>query len=187
MAPMANVIVKAPLANSRINWVCDSPPSQSHHIAPRQTLLKNKNHDKKARITKTVPRNVYPPPGKESTSISIAPSSDVRVRAPLTRIDSSVWRNSSQEICPPAPRNNITNRLTSATATAPPPPKRKRNRVQRRERRAIERAERGEIFNHTWWAAQSSGAPPSPIVPDQPTTLGLPHSDPISAMRPAVY
>ena len=27
--------VKAPLANSRINWVYDSPPSQSHHIAPR--------------------------------------------------------------------------------------------------------------------------------------------------------
>ena len=180
--------VKAPLANSRINWVCDSPPSQSPHIAPRPTLLEKKNHNKKARInTKTVPRNVYPPPGKESTSISIAPSSDVRVRAPLTRIDSSEWRNLSQEIHPPAPRNNITNRLTSATATAPPPPKRKRNRVQRRERRAIERAERGEIFNHKWWAAQSSGAPPSPIVPDQLTTIGLPHSEPISAMRPAVY
>ena len=180
--------VKAPLANSRINWVCDSPPSQSPHIAPRPTLLEKKNHNKKARInTKTVPRNVYPPPGKESTSISIAPSSDVRVRAPLTRIDSSEWRNLSQEIYPPAPRNNITNRLTSATATAPPPPKRKRNRVQRRERRAIERAERGEIFNHKWWAAQSSGAPPSPIVPDQLTTIGLPHSEPISAMRPAVY
>ena len=185
--------MKAPLANSRINWVCDSPPSQSHHIAPRQTLPKNKihqSHDKKARITNSVPRNVYPPPsrqGKESTETPIAPSSDVRVRAPLTRIDSSVWRNSSQEICPPVPRNNMTDRPTSTTATAPPPPKRKRNRVQRRERRAIERAERGEMFNHTWWAAQSSGAPPSPIVPDQLTTLGLPHSDPISAMRPAVY
>ena len=186
------VTVKAPLANSRINWVCDSPPSQSHHIAPGQTLLKNKNrnHDTKARNNNSVPRNVYPPPsrqGKESTETPLAPSSDVRVRAPLTHIDSSVWCNSSQEICPPVPRNNITNRLTSTTATAPPPPKRKRNRVQRRERRAIERAERGEIFNHTWWAAQSSGAPPSPIVPDQLTTLGLPHSDPISAMRPAVY
>ena len=188
------LFVKAPLANSRINWVFDSPPSQSPHIAPRQPLLENKNHNKKARInnsmpriTKTVPRNVYPPPGRESTSISIAPSSDVRVRAPLMRIDSSEWRNLSQEICPPAPRNNITNRLTSATATAPPPPKRKRNRVQRRERRAIERAERGEIFNHKWWTAQSSGAPPSPIVPDQLTTIGLPHSEPISAMRPAVY
>ena len=185
--------MKAPLANSRMNWVCDSPPSQSHHIAPRQTLPKNKihqNHDKKARNNNSVPRNVYPPPsrqGKESTETPIAPSSDVRVRMPLTCIDSSVWRNSSQEICPPVPRNNMTDRPTSATATAPPPPKRKRNRVQRRERRAIERAERGEMFNHTWWAAQSSGAPPSPIVPDQLTTLGLPHSDPISAMRPAVY
>ena len=170
--------MKAPLANSRINWVCDSPPSQLHHIAPRQTLPKNKihqSHDKKARITNSVPRNVYPPPsrqGKESTETPIAPSSDVRMRAPLTRIDSSVWRNSSQEICPPVPRNNMTDRPTSTTATAPPPPKRKGNRVQRRERRAIERAERGEMFNHTWWAAQSSGAPPSLIVPDQLTTLG---------------
>ena len=183
----ANGAVKAPLANSRINWVCDSPPSQSPHIAPRQTLLENKNQKKKTRTNNSVPRNVYPPPGKESTSISIGPSSDVRVRAPLTRIDSSERRNLLQEICPPAPRNNITNRLTNATATAPPPPKRKRNRVQRRERRAIERAERGEIFNHKWWAAQSSGAPPSPIVPDQLTTIGLPHSERISAMRPAVY
>ena len=68
--------------------------------------------------------------------------------APLTRIDSSVWRNSSQEICPPVPSNNMTD---SATATAPPPPKRKRNRVQRRERRAREREERARIdeaFNH---------------------------------------
>ena len=183
-----NNSVKASLANSRINWVCDSPPSQSPHIAPRPTLLEKKNHNKKAEINiKTVPRNVYPPPGKESTSISIAPSSDVRVRAPLTHIDSSEGRNLSQEIYPPSPRNNITNRLTSATATAPPPPKRKRNRVQRRERRAIERAERGEIFNHKWWAAQSSGAPPGPIVPDQLTTIGLPHSEPISAMRLVVY
>ena len=44
------------------------------------------------------------------------------------------------------------------------------------------------MFNHNaWWATQSSGAPPSPIVPDQLTESGLLHSDPISAMRPAVY
>ena len=100
VAPMAKVIiwhardgvwscgggdVKAPLANSRINWVCDSPPSQSHHIAPRQTLPKNKihqSHDKKTRSNNSVPRNVYSPPsrqGKESTETPIAPSSDVRV------------------------------------------------------------------------------------------------------------
>ena len=70
----------------------------------------------------------------------------------------------------------------------PPPPKRKRNRVHRRERRARERAEREEAFIHdAQWATQSSGAPSSTLVPDRLTTLGLPHSDPISAMRPAVY
>ena len=93
--------VKAPLANSQINWVCDSPPSQSPHIAPRQTLLENKNPKKKTRTNNSVSRNVYLPPGKESTSISIAPSSDVRVRAPLTRIDSSERHNLLQEIYPP--------------------------------------------------------------------------------------
>ena len=40
--------VKAPLANSRINWVYDSLPSQSHHIAPRQTTPKSKT----SRITR---------------------------------------------------------------------------------------------------------------------------------------
>ena len=50
------VYVKAPLANSRINWVYDSPPRQSHLIAPRQTTSKSrtniitrKSHDKKPR------------------------------------------------------------------------------------------------------------------------------------------
>ena len=51
-----------------------------------------------------------------------------------------------------------------------------------------ERAEIEEAFIHdAQWATQSSGAPSSTIVPDRLTTLGLPHSDPISAMRPAVY
>ena len=89
------------------------------------------------------------------------------------------------------PRNNVTDSSTSATATAPPPSKRKRNRVQRRERRAREREERARIdeaFNHdARWTAQSLGAPSSTTVPDPLTTIGLPHSDPISAMRPAVY
>ena len=57
--------------------------------------------------------------------------------------------------------------------------------MQRRERRAREREERARIdeaFNHdVRWAAQSSGAPSSTTVPDRLTTLGLPHSDPISA------
>ena len=190
--------VKAPLANSRINWVYDSPPSQSHHIAPRQTLPENKthkSHDKKARTNYSVPRNVYQPPQRRENTrrdAPILPSSDVRVRTPLGNINSSAQHNSALSShtnnCPPVHRNNITDRQINVRETAPPPPKRKRNRVRRRERRAIERAERGEMFNHNaWWAAQSSGAPSSTPVPDQLTTLGLPHSDPISAMRPAVY
>ena len=34
--------VKAPLANSRINWVCDSPPSHLPHIAPDRPCWKIK-------------------------------------------------------------------------------------------------------------------------------------------------
>ena len=51
-----------------------------------------------------------------------------------------------------------------------------------------ERARINEAFNHdAQWAAQSAGAPSSTTIPDRLTTLGLPHSDPISAMRPPVY
>ena len=190
----------SPLHDSRLHWVHDPQPHQTSSVPPSRPPASTVNHpvprinDSVPRITNVVPRNVYPPPSrqrKESTETPVAPSSDVRVRAPLTRIESSVWHNSSQKICPPVPRNNVTDSSTSATATAPPPSKRKRNRVQRRERRAREREERARIdeaFNHdARWTAQSLGAPSSTTVPDPLTTIGLPHSDPISAMRPAVY
>ena len=68
------------------------------------------------------------------------------------------------------------------------PPKRKRDRKHRRERRAREREERGEAFNYdARWASQRSGDPSSSSVPAQVTQPGLQDSDPISAMRPAVY
>ena len=196
--------VTSPLHESRLHWVHDPQLRQTSSVPTSHPPASATSHpvprinDSVPRITNSVPRNVYPPPSRQekvSTNAPIVPSSDVRVRAPFTRIDSSVWRNSSmpssQELCPPVPRNNTTDRSTSATTTAPPPPKRKRNRVQRRERRAREREERARIneaFNHdAQWAAQSAGAPSSTTVPDRLTTLGLPHSDPISAMRPAVY
>ena len=82
----------------------------------------------------------------------------------------------------------MTDRQVDPQKTVSPTPKKKRNRYYRRERRAIERAERGEMFNHdARWATQSSGAPSSTLVPDRLTQSGLLHSDPISAMRPAVY
>ena len=192
--------VKAPLANSRINWVYDSPPSQSHHIAPRQTppkikthIVTNKSHDQKPRTNNTVPRSNHEVPRNNDNvprNRPIAQSSDVRV--PLENVSSSVWHNSTlssrSNNCPPVPRNNVTDRQVDPQKTVSLTPKRKGNRYYRRERRAIVRAERGEMFNHdAQWATQSSGAPSSTLVPDRLTQLGLPHSDPISAMRPAVY
>ena len=194
--------VKAPLANSRINWVYDSPPSQSHHIAPRQTppksktnIVINKSHDKKPRTNNTVPKSnnkVLRNNDNVPRNRPIAQSSDVCVRSPLENISSSVWHNSTlssrSNTCPPVPRNNMTDRQIDPQKTVSPTPKKKRNRYYRRERRAIERAERGEIFNHdARWATQSSGAPSSTLVPDRLTQLGLLHGDPIPAMRPAVY
>ena len=173
--------------DSRLHWVHDPQPRQTPSVPPSHSQSSPMNPPV-PRINKTVPRNVYPPPRKESTAISIAPSSDVRVRSPLTRIESSVWENSSRQNWPPVPRNNVTD---SNGPTAPPPQKRKRNRVHRRERRAREREERAmidEAFNHdARWNVQSPGALSSTTIPDPLTTIGLPQSEPISAMRPAVY
>ena len=165
---LRGVDVKAPLANSRINWVYDSPPSQSHHIAPSQNPPKSNN--KVLRNNDNVPRNR-----------PIAQSSDVRMRVPLGNISRSVWHDSTLSFhsnnCSPVPRNHATDRQTDTPKIVSPPPKKKRINYKRRERRArerkaIERAERGEMFNHdARWATQSSGAPSSIIVPDRLTPL----------------
>ena len=147
--------VKAPLANSRINWVYDSPPRQSHHIAPRQTtpksktnMITRKSHDKK-------PRNNI--------------------------------ENNNENQANNSPKNNVENSNNNQGHNSLPP-KKKRNRYYRRERRAIERAERGEMFNHdARWASQRPGDPSSSSVPMGMTHSGPQHGDPISTMRPAVY
>ena len=193
-------IVTSPLQDSQLHWVHDPQPRQTPSVPPRHsqsssvnpTVPRNNNSVSRSpktvpRINPTVPRNIYPPPRKESSAISIAPSSDVRVRAPSMRIEGSTWENSSRKVCPSVPRNNTNDNRP----TVPPPQKRKRNRVNRRERRAREREERAQIegaFNHdARWAFQSPGALSSTTIPDRLTTIGLPHSEPISAMRPAVY
>ena len=65
------------------------------------------------------------------------------------------------------------------------PSKKKRTNPKRRERRARERREGVEAFIHE--ACMRSGDVSSSSVPDRLTQPGLLHSDPISAMRPAVY
>ena len=147
--------VKAPLANSRINWVYDSPPRQSHLIAPRQTTSKSK------------------------TSIITQKSHDKKPRNNIENNNGNQANN--------APKNNDRNNNNKQGHNSLAP-KKKRNRYYRRERRAIERAERGEMFNHdTQWASQCPGDPSSPSVPMGMTHSGPQHGDPISAMRPAVY
>ena len=166
-----------------------SPPaSQKNNSVPRTNNTVPKTNHTVPRNNCKVPRNSENAP-KNSP---IAQSSDVCVRAPLENIPSSVWHNSAissrSNDCPPVPRNNVTERQVDPQKTVSPPPKKKRNRFYRRERRARERAEREKAFNHdARWATQSSGAPSSTLVPDRLTQLGLPHGDPISAMRPAVY
>ena len=191
--------MKAPLANSRINWVYDSPPSQNTPKS-KTNIVTNKSHTKEPRTNNTVPKSnnkVLRNNDKVPRNRPIAQSSDVRMRAPLGNISRSVWHNSTLSFrsnnCPPVPRNNPTDRQTDIQKIVSPPPKKKRINYKRRERRArerraIERAERGEMFNHdARWATQSSGAPSSTLVPDRLTESGLLPSDPISAMWPAVY
>ena len=120
------------------------------------------------------------------------------MRAPLENIQSSSWYNSNlssemysrSSVCNPVPRTNLpdSNDVCKQVVSSSLPPKRKRDRKHRRERRAREREERGEAFNHdARWASQRPGDSSSSSVPAQVTQSGLQDSDPISAMRPAVY
>ena len=133
--------VTSPLHDSRLHWVHDPQPHQTPSVPPSRPPASTVNHpmprinDSVPRTSNTVPRNIYPPPRTESTETSVTPSSDVRVRAPLTHIESSVLHNSSQQICPPVPRNNTTGKSTSATATTPTP-------IQEEEKSCTAKSER---------------------------------------------
>ena len=186
--------VTSPLHESRLLWIHDPHRNQPSRVPPRQPPASQKI-DTVPRTNNTVSRNnnkVLRDRDNVPRNRPITQSSDARMRAPLENIPSSEWHNSTlssrSNNCPPVPRNNVTDRQADQRKTVSPPPKKKRNRFYRRERRARERAERGETFNHdARWATQSPGAPSSTPVPDQLTQSGLLHSDPISAMRPAVY
>ena len=186
--------VKTPLANSRINWVYDSPPRQSHLIVPRQTtsnITTRKSHGKKPRNNNSplVPRNN-----------PVLNNRDVRARAPLDNITSPTWYNTSlshsrvpdksSSVCNPVPKNSMqkdTENVTERHSVVQPsrPCKKKRINFNRRERRARERREGVEAF--ICEARERSGDVSSSNVPDRLTQPGLLPNDPISAMWPAVY
>ena len=186
--------VTSPLHESRLLWIHDPHRNQPPCVPSRQPPVPQKTNIV-PRTNNTVPRSNNKVPRNNDNvprNNPIRQSSDARVHASLENIPSSVWHNSNlssrSSDCPPVPRNNVTDITQDQQKTVSPPPKKKRNRFYRRERRARERAKRGETFNHdARWATQRLGAPSSSSVPDQVTQPSLQDSDPISAMRPAVY
>ena len=200
--------VTSPLHESRLLWIHDPHRNQPSHVPPSHPPASRKTNpvprtnntvprtnNTVPRINDTVPRSNNKVPRNRNNVPRNGPipqSSDVRVRAPLENISRSVWHNSAlssrSNNCPPVPRNNVTDRQTDAQKTVSPPPKKKRINYKRREQRARGRREGVEAFNHdVRWATQSSGAPSSTLVPDRVTQSDPQVSDPISAMRPAVY
>ena len=104
------------------------------------------SHDKAVHKSReNGPRN-GPTPGSASGS------GDVCVRAPLDNVSNSASCNhplsSRVNNCPPVPRNNETDRQTDIQKNVSPRPKKKRINFKRRERRARERREADEAFNH---------------------------------------
>ena len=161
----------SPLHESRLHWIHDPNPNQSHRVEPR----------------KTVPRN------------NTVQNSDSIPRNPLDPIPSASWYNSSFPVpsaspprnsvhshSRPVPRinkeNNSENEV-SAIATRPSlPPKKQRFRKRRADRRALERESRNSSFiQEAHWANQRAAVPAGATQPLPET------SDPTSTMRTAVY
>ena len=172
------MFVTSPLQESRLLWLHDQHPRQPSRVSE---------------ITDQVPRNNISVPRNNNIvprNNTVPQFCDARV--PLESLSSSTWCNSAfssrSSDCPPVPRNNNTDRQNGQQETVSRPPKKKRNRFYRRERRARERAERGEVYKHDARSTtERSGDPPHSSIPAQVIQSGLQDSDPISAMRLAVY
>ena len=186
--------VTSPLHESRLLWIHDPHHNQPPRVPHRQTVVTEKQD--------AVPRNIQPKVPRNNSKVPrnnpVTQHSDARVRAHLENIQSSSWYNSNlssdvysrSSVCNPVPRTNLqeSNDVREQAVSSSLPPKRKRDHKHRRERRAREREERREAFIHdVRWASQRPGDPSSSSVPAQVTQSGLQDSDPISAMRPAVY
>ena len=128
-------LVTSPLHESRLHWIHDPNPNQSHRVEPR----------------KTVPRN------------NTVQNSDSIPRNPLDPIPSASWYNSSYPVpsaspprnsvhshSRPVPRinkeNNSGNEMSASATRSSPPSKKRRSRKRRVERRALERESRNSSF-----------------------------------------
>ena len=170
--------VKAPLANSRVNWIHDPQPNHPPRVTPRQAVTKKNNNSVPRKNRNTVPQNNNAIQNRQShaqSSLEIIPSASSPCRNMLKH---------SQAM----PRNNIKENNKNKANNSPQTPKRKRDRRHRRERRARERENRNESFIHdTRWANQRSLVPASSSVPVR-VIQSVPQAvDPISSMWTAVY
>ena len=171
------IIVTSPLHESRLHWIHEPNPNQSHRVEPR----------------KTVPRN------------NTVQNSDSIPRNPLDPIPSASWYNSSYPVpsaspprnsvhshSRPVPRinkeNNSGNEVSASATRSSLPSKKRRSRKRRVDRRALERESRNSSFiQDARWANQRAAVPAVPAVPAG-VTQPLPEtSDPTSTMRTAVY
>ena len=199
--------VTSPLHESRLLWLHDPRPKQSPRSTPRSPARKENQKPVPRNNNPSVPRSNNNPLVPRNNNNPLVPrnnpvidSSDARARAPLDNIASTTWYNTSlshsrvpdirSSVCNPVPRNTMQKdegTITERKITVQPsrPSKKKRTNPKRRERRARERREGVEAFIHE--ARMRSGDVSSSSVPDRLTQPGLLHSDPISAMRPAVY
>ena len=186
--------VTSPLHESRLLWLHDPHPRQS----PRSTVLPENKPVPRNTIS-SVPRNNNNNSSVPRKNNSVRNNSDARVRAPLDGIASTTWYNTSlshpsvpdksSSVCDPVPRNimqrNMENIEPHSVMQPSRPSKKKRINYNRRERRARERREGVEAFIRE--TREHPGDVSSSSIPDRLTQPGLLHSDPISAMRPAVY
>ena len=187
--------VTSPLHESRLHWIQDPNPNQSHCVKPRQTVPRT-NDD-------TVPRNNHNTvPGNNN----VVRNSDSCARNPLEPIPSTSWYNSNLPIpSASSPRktmsthsqsvprinnheNSKTTQVFNNSKCSSPPPKKKRDRKYGRERRARERENKIDSFIHdARWANQHPAFPGSPVVPARVTQSAPKAVDPISPMWTAVY
>ena len=134
--------VTSPLHQSRLHWIHDPNPTQSHHVEPKRTVPRNnitvKNSD-------PIPRNPLDP-------IPSASWYNSSYKAPSASSPSNSVHSNSRQV----PRNNKENysgNEVSAIATRPSlpaplssiPTKKRRSRRRRLDRRAAEREEKKNL------------------------------------------
>ena len=158
--------VTSPLHESRLHWIHDPNPNQSHRVKPKQTVPRNNNDTVPRNNHNTVPRNN-----------NVVRNSDSLYRNPLEPIPSTSWYNSSLSIpSASSPCNSVsvhsrsvsrindentsTNKVSDSAKCPSPPSKKRRSRKGRIERRARERENRNSSFIHdARWANQRTAVP----------------------------